>query len=171
MKMIEKEQKGNNNQHLVYIALGSNLGNKEHNIIEAEKHLEQYIGKIIISSSSYNTKPIGFVSQNNFINKVICIHSTLSPEEILIKTSEIEKVLGRTNKSDCQQYVDRVIDIDILYYDDIILNNSHLIIPHPEMHKRRFVMLPLSEIAASKVHPILLKTSKELLENLSLSEN
>lgn len=139
----------------VYVGLGTNLGNKEENLRTAVYLINKKIGKVISLSSFYETAAWGFVSEHTFLNAAACIETTLSPAEILQQTQYIEQELGRTRKSVKGVYTDRPIDIDILLYDNLILQTPTLTIPHPLMTERRFVMEPLSEIAPGLIHPAL----------------
>ena len=131
---------------IVYLGLGSNLGNKEQHITTAVKHLEQRVGKVRRLSSLLETEPWGFTSPHSFVNAAVSIDTTLSPHEVLEATQQIERDMGREQKSMNGEYHDRIIDIDILLYDDMEINEKDLIIPHPLMHQRDFVMIPLREI-------------------------
>ncbi len=146
----------------VYLGLGTNLGDKEANIKAAVNEINKRIGKVTSLSAFYVTEPWGFVSDNTFLNAACCADTYLSAFEILNITQEIEKELGRLKKSFDNNYSDRIIDIDILLYDDIIINTSELIIPHPLMTERSFVMEPLIEIAPYTIHPILKKCLKDI---------
>jgi len=128
----------------VYLGLGSNLGNKEGNLKKAIVFLRD-LGKVISVSSFYQSKPWGFESENDFLNAAISIETSLSPFELLAGTQEIEKKMGRTSKSN-GSYSDRIIDIDILLYDDLALDTPELKIPHPLLQERDFVLIPLAEI-------------------------
>jgi 2-amino-4-hydroxy-6-hydroxymethyldihydropteridine diphosphokinase len=134
---------------LVYLSLGSNLGDKEQHLRVAKKAIEQDVGKIMEESSIYENEAVGFVG-NSFCNQVIKVETARSPETLLQKTQEIEKQLGRTQKTVIKnkipQYTNRIIDIDILLYDDLQLNTETLTIPHPKMYEREFVMKPLEEL-------------------------
>lgn len=132
--------------HTVYLALGTNLGDKEGNILKAYNSIEERIGNISRRSSFYRSAPWGFTSDNEFVNTVICCTTTLSPKQILDITQDIEREMGRTMKSENGVYHDRIIDIDILIYDDAIINEPSLTIPHPLMKERPFVMIPLKEV-------------------------
>lgn len=133
-------------KHTVYFSLGTNLGDKERNIQEALRMMEEQVGCLVRQSALHVTEPWGFHSDNSFINACACYETTLSPLQILTVTQDIERKMGRTSKSSEGQYHDRIIDIDILLYDDISLHNDELTIPHPLMQERDFVMKPLSEI-------------------------
>lgn len=132
--------------HTAYLALGSNLGNKHLNIMHAAGLIATRIGKIKKLSELHETEPWGFSSENMFVNAAVCIETDMSPRELLTATKDIEKKLGRNSKSSDGEYNDRIIDIDILIYDDITVDEPDLKIPHPLMTKRDFVMIPLSEI-------------------------
>jgi len=147
----------------VYLGLGTNLGDKENNLNLAMDEIRKRVGEITSLSAFYATEPWGFDSQNSSLNAVCKAHTTLSPLEVLSTTQAIEKDLGRIRKSVGGQYSDRPIDIDILLYDNLIIDTPQLSIPHPLMHKRLFVMEPLTEIAPELVHPVLKQTMKELL--------
>ena len=131
---------------IVYLGLGSHLGNKEQHITTAVKHLEQRVGKVRRLSSLLKTEPWGFTSPHSFVNAAVSIDTRLSPHEVLEATQQIERDMGREQKSMNGEYHDRIIDIDILLYDDMEINEKDLIIPHPLMHQRDFVMIPLREI-------------------------
>jgi len=146
---------------LVYLGLGTNLGNKEQNLLAAINEISKDVGKIICQSAIYTSKPWGFKSENDFMNSVILVETMLNPTEVLSKTQAIEKKLGRTEKTN-QNFADRIIDIDILLFDNIILDTATLKIPHQLLHLRDFVLIPLSEIAPNVVHPVLNKTMLEL---------
>jgi len=133
-------------KHKIYLGLGSNLGDRQGNISRAYAEIEKLIGTIVRQSALYESEPWGFESDNSFINSVICCETTLSPHEVLKKAQSIERLLGRTQKSVDGHYHDRTIDIDILLYDDLTVNEPDLKIPHPLMRQRDFVMKPLSEI-------------------------
>lgn len=148
----------------VYLGLGTNLGNKEANLRTAIYKLQERIGKQVSLSSFYETAPWGFESDHSFLNAAIGLETNLSPIEILHITQEIEKELGRTKKSVNGSYSDRLIDIDILLYDTLVLQTPELTIPHPLMTERDFVMKPLIEIAGNVIHPTLQKTLSELYQ-------
>jgi len=151
---------------LVYLGLGSNLGDKNNNILLAIDNIISKIGAIVAQSSFITTSAWGFNSENDFLNAVVLIQTDVQPFELLEFTQEIEKNLGRKNKTD-NAYTDRLIDIDILFYDDLILNHPKLTIPHPLIHKRLFVLEPLAEITPNFIHPQLQLTVDELKRLLS----
>lgn len=130
----------------VYLSLGSNLGNKEDNIRLAIEKIKEQIGAVVRQSALLRTEPWGFDSDNEFVNAAICVDTVLSPRELLRCTQNIERELGRTHKSVNRIYHDRLIDIDILLYGNETINEPDLIIPHPLMYERDFVMIPLREI-------------------------
>lgn len=148
----------------VYLGLGTNLGNKEANLRTAIYKLQERIGKQVSLSSFYETAPWGFESDHSFLNAAIGLETNLSPIEILHITQEIEKELGRTKKSINGSYSDRLIDIDILLYDTLVLQTPELTIPHPLMTERDFVMKPLIEIAGNVIHPTRQKTLSGLYQ-------
>lgn len=152
----------------VYLGLGTNLGNKEQNLHSAIGKINNRIGNIISQSGFYETEPWGFTSKNAFLNAVVCVETNMTPLDLLEQTQEIEIEVGRLNKSVNGSYSDRIIDVDLLLYDDLILETDSLILPHPLMAERKFVLEPLTEIAPELVHVSLKKTMKELLAELSL---
>ncbi len=132
--------------HTVYLGLGSNLGDKYAIIDEAVTQIERQIGTVARRSAFHVSEPWGFSSPNTFVNICVKCHTLLSPREVLAASQRIERSLGRTEKSVDGVYHDRPIDIDILLYDDITVDESDLKIPHPLMYEREFVMIPLKEI-------------------------
>ena len=132
--------------HRVYFSLGTNLGDKEHNIHEAISRMGELIGDVERQSALHTTEPWGFQSENTFVNAAVSCLTTLSPRQVLETTQQIEREMGRTGKSANGEYHDRIIDIDILLYDNLQLDEEDLKIPHPLMHERDFVMKPLMEI-------------------------
>ena len=149
--------------HKVYLGLGSNLGNRQQNIEDAVRLVQERVGQVVRQSSLMESEPWGFESCHNFLNAVILCQTTKTPREVLTLTQQIERDLGRekksarltvekstrltvSQKSSDRQYADRPIDIDILLYDDLTVDEPDLKIPHPLMHERDFVMIPLKEI-------------------------
>lgn len=132
--------------HTVYLGLGTNLGDKEGNIREAVRRIGELIGTVECQSTLLVSEPWGFESENTFVNAAIRCITSLSPFEILNITQDIERAMGRTLKSVDGQYHDRIIDIDILIYDDLHITTPQLTLPHPLMKERDFVINPLKEI-------------------------
>ena len=133
--------------HQVYLGLGTNLGDKEANLKAAVEKIGKRVGEVTSLSAFHSSEPWGFKSENSFLNAVCCVSTFFSPIEVLRLTQDIERSLGRFKKSVNRQYSDRLIDIDILLYDDLHISTPELIIPHPLMWERDFVMTPLREIA------------------------
>ena len=136
---------------IAYLALGTNIGNKRRNMITAAALLAERVGDVLALSGFYETEPWGFQSENTFLNAALQLDTSLSPLELLKATQEIEIEMGRTQKSN-GAYHDRIIDIDILLYDNLVLQTPELTLPHPLMHERLFVMEPLAEIAPNVIH-------------------
>ena len=149
---------------IAYLGLGTNVGNKRRNMITAAALLAERVGDILALSGFYETEPWGFESENFFLNAAVKLKTSFSPEVLQI-TQQIEKELGRTEKSN-GVYHDRIIDIDILLYGDEVLQIPELTLPHPLMHERKFVMDPLAEIAPFVVHPVLKERIIDLKERL-----
>ncbi len=151
-------------RHIVYIGIGSNLGDKigqcERAIAEILK-VDQH--KLLAKSSLFKTKPIGDTSQDWFVNGVIKIETDLGPLELLQMLQEAESRLGRKKTS---RWGPRTIDLDILFYDEEEVQMENLQIPHPLLHERQFVLIPLAEIDPTFIHPLLKKSIGELLEDL-----
>lgn len=129
-----------------FLSLGSNLGDREKNLRRAIDMLSERVGKVLRTSLFMESEPWGFVSDNIFYNACVKVDTDLTPQELLAATQKIEKALGRTEKSEEGKYCDRTIDIDILLYGDITVDDENLKIPHPHMYERDFVMIPLKEI-------------------------
>ena len=149
--------------HIVYIGIGSNLGDK---LYFCEKAISEILktdrNKLLVKSSLFKTQPIGYTSQDWFVNGVIKIETDLEPSELLRTLKTIEARLGRTETF---QWGPRTIDLDILFFDDVELHTRDLQIPHPLIQKRRFVLIPLAEIDRNLIHPVLKKTVQELLND------
>ena len=132
--------------HLVFFSLGSNIGNRKRLIREAISLLNERVGRVVRESSLIETAPWGFSSPNQFIKACVCCETKLNPRQILAVTQRIEREMGGVVKSQDGEYHDRIIDIDILLYDDLTIDEPDLKIPHPHMKERDFVMNPLQEI-------------------------
>ncbi len=130
--------------------MGSNLGNCRKNLERAIRLIGERVGQVTRQSSFIETEPWGFESPHKFMNAVILCETTRSPREVLLLTQQIERDMGRMKKSVSGGYADRAIDIDILLYDDVTIDEPDLKIPHPLMHQRDFVMRPLNEIKTTK---------------------
>lgn len=149
-----------------YLSLGSNLGDREENIKKAIELLSERAGQVLAMSKNYETKPDGFISENNFINMALCLETPLNALQLLDLCEEIEKIIGRERKSINLNYSDRVIDIDILYFNSEQIASERLTLPHPRLHKRLFVLEPLAEIAAKLRHPILGMNTEKMLKQI-----
>lgn len=150
----------------VYLSLGSNLGEREQNIEAAYSAIQQRIGKILLKSEHYENEAEGFESTDPFLNTCIKLTSNLKPQEILKEILLIEKEIGRQKKTTDGTYESRLIDIDIIFYNDAVISESALTIPHIEFRNRIFVLKPLIEIANNTVDPISQLTTKQLLSLL-----
>lgn len=132
--------------HKVYLGLGTNLGDRKENLAQAIRSIGERVGEVLRTSSFLETEPWGFESANRFLNAAVLCDTLLTPRQVLYATQQIERDLGRAHKSVGGHYADRLIDIDILLYDDLRVDEPDLQIPHPLMFERDFVMIPLSEI-------------------------
>jgi 2-amino-4-hydroxy-6-hydroxymethyldihydropteridine diphosphokinase len=154
---------------LVYLGLGSNIGDRSMNLTEAKKQISERIGIVKKVSPVYETEPWGFISSSFFLNQVISVETSLEPLFVLGAMNSIEISMGRSRTN--KEYQDRIIDIDLLFFDDLIMNTKEIMIPHPHLHERRFVLRPLSDIAGAMIHPVHKKTIAELLVNCSDQNN
>lgn len=146
----------------VYLGLGTNIGNKADNLESARQMLTDQSVEIISVSPVYISKPWGFKSENDFYNQVLELKTRMDAFNLLDLVQETEKQMGRTRLM--KAYTDRIIDIDILFYGNDIISSKPLIIPHPLLHKRMFVLQPLADIAPGFIHPVFNKTISELKE-------
>ena len=147
----------------IYLSLGTNLGNREENLLKAKELLNAYGIVVAKESCIYQTAAWGKADQPQFLNQVIMVSTKLSPAQLLVRINQVEQEMGRVRK---EKWGERLIDIDILYYQDEIVDDPELKIPHPEIQNRRFVLVPLAEIATEEIHPILQKTQRQLLESV-----
>jgi 2-amino-4-hydroxy-6-hydroxymethyldihydropteridine diphosphokinase len=147
--------------NVVYLLIGGNIGNRQENLRLARNKVDTLCDSILIQSAIYETAAWGNQNQPAFLNQVLKITTGLSAEELLDKLLRIEKELGRVR---IEKYGPRIIDIDILFFNNSIIKLNNLVIPHPEMQNRRFALLPLNEIAPNFIHPVLHKPISELLK-------
>lgn len=150
-------------ENRVYLSLGSNIGDREQQLHNAISQLGS-LGRVTATSSIYETQPVDFTEQPWFLNCVIALETSKSPADLMAEILKIEKEMGRRRT---REKGPRPIDIDILLFGDMVLNTPELIIPHPAMANRRFVLEPLAEIAPQALHPVLNATIRELLDRLS----
>jgi 2-amino-4-hydroxy-6-hydroxymethyldihydropteridine diphosphokinase len=151
--------------HVVYLSLGSNLGDRKGNCEKALREIEgRHVGNVTALSPFYMTEPVDFTDQDWFVNAAACIETRLEPPELLKELKLIQKDLGTMEKT--VRFGPRTIDLDILLFDDLVQNWDDLVIPHERMHQRAFVLVPLCDIAPHKTHPVSGKTMKELLETI-----
>lgn len=151
----------------VYIALGSNIEPRGQYLKEAVRQLTDGKAQLIRESSIYETEPVGYTNQSKFFNKVVEIRTELNPFELLEACQNVESHLGREREI---RWGPRTVDLDILLYNEQIIDTDKLTVPHPRMHERGFVLIPLAEIAESMVHPVTNKTIGELLSLIPASE-
>ncbi len=151
--------------HTVYIGIGTNEGNRFENISKAIKLIREKVGESISISSIYENPPIGFESDLQFYNLCISISTELTPTDVLIQLKEIESKIGRKLKSNNGVYSSRCIDLDILFYDNLIYTSDLLTIPHVNFKKRRFVLEPLFEIESNLIDPVSGHSIAVLLNN------
>ena len=149
--MIDGLMEDSRDTHVVYLGLGSNMGDRRSLLLRACEEIAERVGLVERCSSFIETEPWGFQSEHPFLNAACLVLTTLPPIECLDRTQQIERELGRTTKSCGGIYHDRPIDIDLLMYDDIQLSTPRLTLPHPRMHERDFVMIPLREILPTAV--------------------
>ncbi|MCD4722080.1 MAG: 2-amino-4-hydroxy-6-hydroxymethyldihydropteridine diphosphokinase [Desulfobacula sp.] len=156
-------------QHIVYLSIGSNIGDKKQNLENAITLLHK-LNKIdvVCASSFYKTQPQNYIDQDWFVNAALKIKTLLEPQELLAVLKTVEKDLDKEGKS--FRFGPRVIDLDIIYYEDLILKTKTLEIPHPRMHQRCFVLIPMCDIGAHTIHPVLKCRSDDLLKKIEKQE-
>lgn len=145
----------------IYLLLGSNIGDSRHHLDTAISFIRSRVGTLVQQSSIYKTEPWGNKEQQDFLNQVLEVHTLLEPEEVLHQLLMIEQEMGRERM---EKWGPRVIDIDILFYENRVIHSQRLTIPHPLLHERRFTLLPLAELAPNLIHPVILKSVKQLLD-------
>jgi 2-amino-4-hydroxy-6-hydroxymethyldihydropteridine diphosphokinase len=154
--------------HIAYIAVGSNIGDKRRNCLDGlERLTENGQIDILAVSGFYKTEPVDYIDQEWFVNAVAKIGTRLDPFDLLKAMTAVEVVLGR--RRDGVRFGPRVIDLDIIFYDHRVIDSAQLVVPHPRMHKRRFVLAPICDIDPELLHPVLNVTMKRLLEDLDIS--
>ncbi len=144
-----------------YLVTGGNMGDRERQLSHAARLLEERCGRIIDSSAIYETSPWGKTDQNDFLNQALVIETRLQARDLMKELLYIENLMGRNRK---EKFGPRIIDIDIIFYNHEIINEPELVLPHPQMSKRRFVLEPLNEVAPAYIHPVFYKTVRELLD-------
>jgi 2-amino-4-hydroxy-6-hydroxymethyldihydropteridine diphosphokinase len=155
--------------HQVFVSVGSNLGDKIENCQKGINGLLADGGSVLVGSSSfYRTSPVDYKDQDWFVNLVVKIKTSLDPFELFDKIQDIQKAIGR--KGNILRFGPRVIDLDIIFFDDLVIQTDILEIPHPRMHRRRFVLKPICDIEPSMMHPVMGKDMQSLLSNLKDSE-
>ena len=148
-------------QVITVLSLGSNVGDRLNYLTLSKTAIQNYIGSIQFSSNIYETEPWGIDNQDSYLNQVVAVQTNQTPNDLLDNIHLIERELGRIRRV---HYGPRTIDIDILYYGERIIDIENLKIPHPHIQKRRFILVPLSEILPQMQHPLLKKTNQELLD-------
>lgn len=146
----------------VFLLTGGNIGNRMQYLLEAANRIEKIVGSIVQQSSVYETAAWGKTKQSAFLNQVLVVSTKMTAEEVLTNILAIEQQLGRIRK---EKMDPRTIDIDILYFNNEMISTPHLIVPHQHLQNRKFVLIPLVEIAPNFVHPILLQSNTQLLQN------
>ncbi|HCL4437593.1 2-amino-4-hydroxy-6-hydroxymethyldihydropteridine pyrophosphokinase [Clostridium botulinum] len=149
--------------HTAYVAFGSNIGEKENYIRKALEKIEERKMKIIKVSPIYETEPYGVLDQDSFLNGVVKIETNLTPEDLIGELLNIEKQLDRVRE---RRWGPRTIDLDIIFYDNLIINEKDLVIPHKDMENREFVLKPLCDIDENFIHPVLKKSVRQLYDEL-----
>jgi 2-amino-4-hydroxy-6-hydroxymethyldihydropteridine diphosphokinase len=147
----------------VYLLLGSNLDDRLEYLSKARLLISEHIGPVKSSSSIYESEPWGFDSENSFLNQVLMVESDLDPFRLIAKALRIEERLGRTRDKK-EGYQSRIIDIDVLFFNDEVINTDELVIPHPRLHQRLFTLMPLGELSGEKMHPLMKKNIRQLIK-------
>jgi 2-amino-4-hydroxy-6-hydroxymethyldihydropteridine diphosphokinase len=156
-------------RHFVYISVGSNMGDRLQNCRRGIKALtHQSKSRVLAQSRIYSTEPVDFLDQDWFINMMIKLETELDPFQLLDQIKSIQWAAGR--KRDMIQYGPRILDLDIIFFDDFVINSERLVVPHPRMHQRRFVLKPICDIDPTIIHPVLKKNMQSLLACLGEDE-
>jgi 2-amino-4-hydroxy-6-hydroxymethyldihydropteridine diphosphokinase len=151
-------------KHTVYLLTGSNIGDSFASLQQAKQAIHLKVGEVVSASSIYKTEPWGNKDQQDFLNQVLNVDTSLEPIDVLKTVLQIEQEMGRNR---IEKWGPRIIDIDILFYDELIMETNELKIPHPFLHERRFTLMPLNEIAPELVHPLLNLPVSSLLAQCS----
>ena len=146
----------------VYLEIGGNQGDRWLLLEKSKVLISERVGEVLQESLVYETPPWGFESESSFYNQVLVIQTNLGPEALILALQQIENELGRVRG--INRYASRTMDIDVLFYGDQIIQMEHLTVPHPRLHLRNFVLVPLAEIAPDKLHPVFQKTINKLLD-------
>lgn len=149
--------------HTVYLCLGTNLGDKQSNLDLAIAHITDQCGEVKRESAVYKSPAWGYESKNEYFNQCLKIETHLTPNQLIDIMLLIEREMGRPDAS--ITYADRMIDIDVLFFDDMVINKDKLVVPHARIAERRFVLAPMTELAPGLIHPLLGKTVKVLLDD------
>jgi len=156
-------------EYIAYIGVGSNMGDRNKNILSAKKEINKStFSNVIEISKLYETEPVGYLEQDYFLNCVFKVSTILNPEELLQLLLETEKILKRKR---IIHWGPRTIDLDILFYDNYIISSPNLIIPHPRLHERMFVIKPLCDLAPDLIHPVLKESCFKIAEKLKKSQS
>lgn len=149
----------------VFISIGSNMGDKYANCIRGIEHINKlHKTEVVQIANFYRTEPVDYKDQDWFVNSALKVETELDPQELMVSLKKIEQELGQYEKS--VRFGPRIIDLDIIFYQDMVINTEKLTIPHPRMHKRCFVLKPLCDIASEIIHPVLGDSAKELLKDV-----
>ncbi len=152
-----------------YLSIGSNIGDKKKNLDDAINFLDRHDKiDVVAVSLFYKTQPQNYIDQEWFVNAALKIETKLAPEKLLATLKSLEKTLDKNGKS--FRFGPRIIDLDIIYYENVVLKTDQLEIPHPRMHERCFVLMPICDIGAHEIHPVLKQRSDELLKKIEKQE-
>ncbi len=149
-------------RHIAFLSTGTNLGDGFINLTLANQLIDRHVGEILAASPVYRTAPWGLENQADFLNQVLKIETGFSPRELLHALQGIEQYMGRIRET---RWGSRLIDLDLIFFDDLVIDDADLIVPHPRMHLRRFVLVPLADIAPDWIHPLLKQSVQTLLQN------
>ena len=152
-------------ENQVYLLLGGNQGDVRKTFSQTLELIQLSVGKVKTLSPVYRSEPWGFKASESFLNQVVIVYTALDPEELLKEILDIEKKMGRVRDDHHSKYLSRTIDIDILFYNDRIINSHDLIVPHPRLHLRNFTLVPLNAISPDFYHPVFKRTISDLVKN------